>query len=174
MMTFRARIWKDRDIGIMAAGIATIGIFLGVCIACTVLLIATAEAEEMRVICRPDSYVNVRESPGRTGREAGRLYLGDLVETDGKRSQGWIHITDVGTEAGDGWINADYLTADTLRIDETGATVSRNRVALRKAPDGKLIRWLKKGERLTVYAWSGLWAVTDRGWVMIEYLECDH
>ena len=47
MKQINARIWRDRDILGLVAGITAIGIFIGVCLYCVVLLISHAEADEM-------------------------------------------------------------------------------------------------------------------------------
>ena len=44
MKQINARIWRDRDILGLVAGITAIGIFIGVCLCCVVLLISHAEA----------------------------------------------------------------------------------------------------------------------------------
>ena len=159
----------------MGWGMFALGVFLGVVITMIILMLTDAAyADEMTVICNPDSYVNIRETPKMSGTYAGRLELGDTVETDGKRKNGFLHVINVSNEAGEGWVYAAYLTDQELWIEETGATVIRSNVRLRKTPGGEVIRMLKKGERLTVLAWAGLWAVTDKGFVQIEFLECDH
>ena len=175
---YTTQTMSRKDFRFFGWGMFALGAFFGAVIVMIVVLFTSpAYAEDLterRVICSPNGWVNIREKPKLSSAESGRLYLGDTVTTDGRKQNGFLHIVDVGTEAGEGWVFAAYMTDDELWIDETGATVARKNVRLRKAPGGEVIRMLRKGERLTVYAWTGLWAVTDKGFVQIEFLECDH
>ena len=157
-------------------GIIVIGMFIGVALAC-VAYIGSASAEvdgEMYVICQPDSFLNIRESPKKTARESGRLELGDRIETDGKLKNGYMHIVNASTESGDGWVAVRYLVTDRPEIvTETARNISGGRAAIRKYPGGKRTGWLKKGATVTVYAWTDEWCVTNRGFISSDCLESD-
>lgn len=132
-----------------------------------------AEAPGERwVICQPDSYLTIREKPRKNGKIAGQLYLGDRIETDGKTKNGWLHIINASTEAGDGWVYARYVVDDEPMVVTGRAWVLEGgRVAVRRYPGGKRIRWLKPGQEVTVYAWTAEWCVTNRGFVDSDFLE---
>lgn len=132
-------------------------------------------AGERWVICQPEEkdggYVSVREKAKKNSAEIGQLYLGSRVETDGKTKNGYLHIVNASTETGDGWVYAKYIVADEPVIETRQARViGGGRVQLRACPGGKRIKWLRPGDRLTVYAWTNEWCVTDRGYVDSEYL----
>ena len=93
----------------MLAGVLAIGIFLGVVLSCVVYSVASADSDGW-IMC--DSYVNVRETPGKNGNELGRLDAGDKIRTDDKVRNGFLHIIDAGTETGDGWVYAGYVVYD--------------------------------------------------------------
>ena len=134
--------------------------------------IAEEGAEERWVLCRPGSYVNVREKPKKTGAEGGRLECGDRIRTDGKIKNGYLHIVDAGTEQGDGWIHTGYIVDDKPEIRETEMVISgKGRVACRRWVGGKRKSWAKPGSAVKVYAIGGGWAVTNRGFIQSEYLE---
>lgn len=133
---------------------------------------ALAEDGEMWVVCGPESWVNIRERANRHSPEAGQLYLGDRVKTDGIRRNGFVHIVDASNESGEGWVNAGYLIADEPQMETDRALIiGKSRVAVRKTPGGERIRWAQPGEELTVYAWCNEWSVTSAGFVMTKYLE---
>lgn len=164
----------------MMAGMIAIGIFIGVALAMLAMIYGPALAEESGerwVLCRPESlsgsnYVNIREKPSTGSAEAGRLFLGDRVETDGKKKNGFLHIINIGTETGDGWVSCRYLVEGELIVETVEAViVGKGRVAVRAYPGGKRIGWIQPGETVTVYAWGDEWTVTSRGYIQTEFVE---
>lgn len=166
---FRSR----KEFLLTVAGILTIGIFIGVCIA-SVVWVSSANAEEPGerwAICQPDSFLNIRTEPKKGANICGWLFLGDMAETDGKVKDGYIHIVNAGTESGDGWVAARYMTEIPPKVRTvTGYIEGRSRVAVRNQPGGKRIRWMKPGDTVTVYCYGSEWTVTDRGFIRSEYV----
>lgn len=155
-------------------GVFVLGVFLGVALAC-VAYIGSASAETVTeprwVLCQPDSYMNIRETPNKHANISGWLFLGDRVETDGKKKNGFLHIVNASTETGDGWVAARYLMEVPPKVQTVcGVIECRGRVAARIQPDGKRSRWMKPGDRVTIYAFGSEWTVTDRGFIRSEYV----
>ena len=75
------------------------------------------------IMCQPDSYVNIRETPGNRGAVIGYLELGDSVETDGQNRNGYTHIIHASTESGEGWVASGYLVQDRPQIETVTAWV---------------------------------------------------
>lgn len=131
------------------------------------------EEGEIWILCREDSYVNIRERANRRAAIGGQAYCGDHFRTDWETKGEWIHIIDASTESGDGWINAGYVIytepenagGAEMRIREGG------RVAARKTIRGKRTKWLKAGSGIRVYWIGEEWSITDQGFVMTEYIE---
>ena len=147
---------------------------VGVIVFTVAYVARAAETETRWIICQPDSFVNVRESPSRKGEKGGYLELGDAVETDGVKKNGYLHVIGI-TEAGEGWVKAAYAVSDKPVRETFQARISaKGRVAVRETPGGKRTRWLHNGMTLTVYAYSEEWAVTHMGFVQMQYLEEDH
>lgn len=137
------------------------------------LFVAVASAETtMYVVCKPESEVSIRNEDSENSSREGRLSLGDAVVVDKTSSDGkWFHCIGLGIEAGDGWVSAQYLTYEPVVIETfSGEIDSKGRVAVRKSPGGKRTDWLNSGSLVTVYAIAGEWAVTDRGYIMAEYI----
>jgi hypothetical protein len=100
-----------------------------------------------------------------------QLYRGDAVMTTGEEADGWIEVA-VGGDAV--WVKAEYLAVKPPEDPKEATITGNGRVALRKAPGGKLIRWLQPGEQITVSAIIAVegqnWAKTPDGYVMEEYV----
>ena len=176
MKQINARIWRDRDILGLVAGITAVGIFLGVCLCCVVLLISHAEADEMVctrwVLCQPDSEVLIRARPDRRSEVVGAACCGEQLRSDGRERNGYIHLVDVNNETGEGWISVKFIAyTEPVRMEVQAVVKSRGRVACRESVDGKRTRWAKPGQTVTVYVEADGWSVTDRGYIMSEYLE---
>lgn len=139
------------------------------------ILIGASSADEMYVLCRPNDYVNVREFPSTKGAQAGRLECGDSIDTDGitkkdKQGRTWVQV--YGGFEGDAWICAMYLQDSPVVVCKcTGYVSSKGRVALRRSPNGKRIKWLKNGTELSILAMSDDWVLTTTGYVKREYLD---
>ena len=131
---------------------------------------ARAEESNAWVMCQPDSFVNIRESPGKGGRVVGYLELGDAIQTGGRRN-GYCHITGATTESGEGWVARGYIVTDCPQVETVAAWVdSDGRVACRRAIGGNRRKWLHGGDRLTLYASSAEWSITSEGFIQTEYI----
>ena len=120
------------------------------------LLIGSAAADSIFVLCQPNSFVNVRVFPKKWSEIAGRVELGDELETDGEKRNGYIHV--IGFE-GDGWINAGFVTESPVEIRTFEAEIfSNGRVACRRSIKGHRRKWLSDGQKVVIYALAGDWA----------------
>lgn len=133
-----------------------------------VLLICGAAAETVYVLCQPDSFVYVRVFPKKGAEVAGRVELGWELETDVVRRNGYLHVS--GFEGG-GWINAGFVTDSPVVIRTLETAVNSNgRVACRRSIKGHRRKWLSDGQKVTIYAFSDDWAITNQGFIQIRYL----
>ena len=134
---------------------------------------AKAETEARWVLCRPGDWVNARRKPSTRSESLGRLECGDRIWTDGKERHGFLHVVNLSMEESEGWVYAGYVVDGPSDGEGTmQVTVQASgRVALQKCRDGERRGWAKSGNTLTVYAFGGGWAVTNRGWIRTEYLE---
>lgn len=150
------------------------GILFWVLIVIVIIIgIIGARAEEANawVMCQPDSFVNIRQTPEKTGRVIGYLQLADGIQTDGKTHNGYCHITGATTESGEGWVARAYIVTDPPQVETVAAWVdSDGRVACRRAIGGNRRKWLHGGDRLTLYASSAEWSITSEGFVQTEYI----
>lgn len=137
---------------------------------CTV---ASAERiqEEVWVLCMPDSEVNVRERPKKTGEIFGGAMCGACMWTDNVKRNGYLHVLDLAAESDTGWISARYVVYDEpVEVNAVMEIRSDGRVACRRWINGKINSWIMNGDRLTVYWMSPSWAVTSRGYIRSEFL----
>ena len=136
----------------------------------TTATIGRATAGDGWIMCQPDSFVNIRETPGKGGRVIGHLQLGDAVQT-GSRKKGYTHIEGSYTETGDGWVASGYIVDNEPQIETVKAWVdAEGRVACRRSIGGDKRKWLKNGQELILYASSASWSVTSEGFVRTEYI----
>lgn len=139
-----------------------------VVLACLLLVCATALADTVYVLCQPDSFVYVRRYPRRGADPAGYAELGDELETDGTRRNGFILVS--GFE-GDAWINAGFVTEYPVTVYTVKTqVVSKGRVACRRAVNGTRRKWLSDGAEVTVFAFADDWAITNQGFIKTAYL----
>ena len=147
----------------------------GVVVLVLFLLFSTClgETETYWVMCNPDSFVFIREYPKKSSVEGGYLEYGDSVEVDGRKRNGYWHIEGLTTELGEGWVKGMYLVDEEPESpgEKTYVVVSKGRLAVRNGVNGKRTRWLKPGEEVVVYGMTSEWAVTNVGYVKVEYLE---
>lgn len=135
------------------------------------MFIFPAAADPVFILCQPDSFVNVREFPTKTGNVCGRLELGDEAETDGKRKNGFIHLVGTGFEGGDTWINAGFVTFFTVTVQTVKTQIqSKGRVACRRSIKGTRRKWLKNGTETVIFAFADDWAITNQGFIQTRYL----
>lgn len=167
---------SKRDLAWMIAGVLILGIFLGVALSCAVY-IHNAKAEDAPVyycwvMCQPDSEVLLRERPDRKSSVVGALGSGAMVATDGEERNGWVHLTDIYNETGEGWIHGGYVVYSEARKDGHRYCVRSNgRVACRRYINGAKRCWIDNDEELTVYLVSTEWCVTDKGFVKTSYID---
>jgi DMSO/TMAO reductase YedYZ molybdopterin-dependent catalytic subunit len=132
----------------------------------------TAIAEDgYFVLCRPEpgNVVYVRKKPRTDATVVVWLEFGSYVKTDGKERNGFIHVVDLAAEDPEGWVYAGFLVPDEPQEGTYKARVN-GRVNARKCVDGKRIATLYDGKVVTVYACSDEWCVTNKGYVMREWL----
>ena len=151
-----------------------IGIIIAAMLAILIGSLAAAEEEgtSVWVMCQPESYVNIRERPGSRSPVLGRYEAGTRLTTDGKTKNGYLHLIHLTLESEEGWIHGGYIVYG--EPEEKNATYeirSNGRVAARKTIDGKRRRWMRNGDRVTVYRASRVWAVTNRGFIQTRYLK---
>ena len=129
---------------------------------------------EVWVMCRPDSEVYIRSKPRKDAPIAGSAVCGDYFRTDWRERNGFVHVTDVPNESGEGWISKRYIVCmEPMFVAYTMTVHSRGRVAVRNYPQGKRTRWVANGTELRVYCVADGWAVTELGYIMTQYLEAD-
>lgn len=127
--------------------------------------------EEVWVLCMPDSEVNVRERPKKTGEIFGGAMCGACMWTDNVKKNGYLHVLDLAAESDTGWISARYVVYDEpVEVNAVMEIRSDGRVACRRWINGKINSWIMNGDRLTVYWMSPSWAVTSRGYIRSEFL----
>ena len=159
--------------------------------ACIVLFTATfliwqhhlaASAEDSFVtcfvMCKPveGNYVSIRRTPSRSGMEVGRLECGDWFETDGTSKDGWIRVYGIG-EYGEGWIYCGYVvTEEPQMIGKQYRAACNGRLIIRKWMNGPKVDgkgYLVNGSTVQVFCIADGWAMTNRGYIMAEFLEED-
>lgn len=143
-----------------------------------ILLVSGALADEgyrdAWVLCnpKPGNHVNVRSHPSKGGEVIATVDAGDYIPLTGKKQGRWYQC-DVPCEAGMGWIRGDYLVFD-KPVTFTGGRKYRTtngKVYARYSIKGNKCATLKKGATVTVLLMASEWAVTDRGFIMTEFLE---
>ena len=159
------KLWRAMAVGAVVFALIMIGLYL---------FAPGALAEEMYVICRPDSFANIREKANFRAEIVAMPFPGDPVETDGRKSGQWVHVK-YSCEAGEGWIFRGYITDSepTFYPEGIKGEVNRNRVKARRYVNGPRVRWLKKGTTVSVFAVSDDWCVTSLGYVMTKYLNIE-
>ena len=135
--------------------------------------LAEKEPSEVWVLCQPDSFVFVRMFPKKGSEEVGRLELGDMAWTDGKRKRGFLHVWVNGMD-GEGWVHSGFISrSKVVRGVKQAKIVSRGRVRARRCIKGSRRKWLKNSDVLLVYGHGDDWAVTSEGFIQTKYLEME-
>lgn len=138
---------------------------------CLLIVCVSALADTVYILCQPDSFVNVREYPVKNGRICGRLEIGEEVETDGIKKNGFIHLIGTGFESGDTWVNLGFVTEDPVTVRTfQGWIESEGRVACRRSINGTRRKWLKKNTDIIVYAYAYDWSITNHGFIQTQYI----
>lgn len=128
-----------------------------------------AEADRMGfVLCDPESTVNMRFEPRKTGTVIACMECGDPVRLDGKTHGQWLHVV-TGDENG-GWIHQGYIVGIKVTVGTIDA-VATTKVRARNMVNGKLVGTLRKGQKVTVYAYSDECCYTSRGYIKTKFLK---
>ena len=165
---FDSELWKwiRLSIELVLLGAAII------CLYSAFMSLANADpiTEQVWVLCEPKGTVNLRSSPG--GPVFGGTTCGSELWTDNKQRNGYLHVLELAAEEETGWISARYIVYDQPEEINTEMLIeSDGRVAARKWIGGKIIKWMNPGDTVFVYWRSDEWSVTNRGYIMTEYLE---
>ena len=162
---------KERIVGLIAlfAVLAVIAIAVGVSCGRSEDALATCWA-----MCKPGSKVTVRSEPKKDSAERGYLECGDSFQTDAEEEDGWIRCYGIGEG---GWVFCGYVaTEKPVEVGERYVCVANVRAACRKWIGGPQIdgyEWIKNGQTCQVFVTDGEWAVTNRGYIKMEWLEVD-
>lgn len=135
---------------------------------CLLIVCVSAIADTVYVLCQPDSFVYVRAFPVKGSEQAGYAELGDALETDGVKKNGFLHV---GGFEGDAWINIGFVTEYPVTIFNGKTQInSKGRVACRRSINGTRRKWLKDGTEVVIYAFADDWAVTNQGFIQTQFL----
>ncbi len=139
----------------------------------TALLILSGTASAEWIICKPDSYVNVRQTPSKKGAELGRLELGDEITLTGRTKNGFSECSDLHLEMPTGWIFTGFIVDEEPR--QVPGTLYRScgngRTALRRWVNGPRRAWADNGDTFRVFATTAEWALTSKGFIRTEFIE---
>lgn len=162
-----SELWKWIRLMLQVLAIAAGLILIG--LAVNSVARADVITEEVWVLCEPDGLVNIRSRAG--GRVVADARCGDVMWTDNKSRNGFLHVTELNAEVDEGWISCRYIVYDQPHEVNAEWTVTGDgRVACRKWIGGKIIRWAMPGDRVTVYWASREWAVTSAGYIRTAFL----
>lgn len=142
-------------------------------VALTIVMLTPEDAMADRlgfVLCDPESTVNIRETPDKSGIILGEMLCGDELKLDGKTRGEWLHVVDLGLEMSEGWISRRYVSDARVTVERYLAKTKVAKVRVRANIDGKVTRRLKKGATVTVLASAPDWSVTDVGYIRTECL----
>lgn len=148
-------------------------IFLLIAIMVLTLVFEYARAEDYYVLCKPAGEVNIREKPKLKSEIVATAFFADKLTSDGKKQNGFIHITGLNAETDSGWIYGGLLVEDKPVASSGSAQVFKaEKVACRKYADrnSKVLKRLDAGENVLVFAISEKWCVTEYGYIMTEFL----
>lgn len=134
---------------------------------------ALAEGTRLYAI-HTEGDLNIREAP--EGSRVGYLLPGDEVTLSGFRGE-WIRVK-CGIDAGGGYVHARYISS----FPEAAGTYcneSNGSVNVRKAPGGRVVDRIRKGETAEVYSVfpdknGELWGFIGTGYVSMEWLTKVH
>jgi len=160
----------DKEKIVAAIAIAAVLIVAGIAIG--VSLCRGETLATCYVMCKPGSRVSVRWNPSKNAPESGYAECGDSFLTDGESVDGWIRCYDIGEG---GWIYSGYVsTQKPEKVGERYVCVALRQVACRKWMGGPQIDekpWMKNGQFCQVFVTDGEWAITNRGYIRMDYLE---
>ena len=131
-----------------------------------------ARAEDFYVLCRPGGEVNIRAKPKLNSRIVACASFGDRLTGD-KEQNGFVHVTGLAAEEDSGWIYKGLLVKDQPIVSKGTAQIMKaDAVMCRKYADrsSKAVKKYKAGENVKVLAISEEWCVTEKGYIMTEFL----
>lgn len=120
--------------------------------------------------------VNIRETASTRHARIGYISFGQEVEIDYFKD-GWAHSPTIQTEEVGGWIAAEWLSAEMPElVDNEVYVVNARRVNVRKMPNGKQIKRVGEGHKMTVSmlvcdSEGEWWAKTTESWIMYKFLD---
>jgi len=147
--------------------------FLIVLSALLILLPSVSMAEEtVWILCDPDSYVCIRNAPKKSSMAFGGTTCGRTLTTDGAEKNGFVHVVDLAAEEETGWVSAMYIVREEPKqMRQPAIVVSNGRLAARNGVNGKVKKWLKPMDRVTILCWTSEWSLTNAGYVKSEFLD---
>ena len=156
----------------IVAFVAILAVLIVATVAITLSVCKSENLATCWIMCKPGSYVTIREKPNKNSAERGYLDSGDDFKTDGESVDGWIRCCDAGEG---GWVYCGYVvTEKPEQIGERYICVANKQAACRKWIGGPQVdgsAWLKNGQFCEVFLMADGWAVTSRGYIRSEWLE---
>lgn len=135
------------------------------------LLMSSAFADDVWVLCQPDSYVNIRPFASKKHEPSGIMECGWKSSTNGVTKKGYLFLDDVSNEEGCGWISKGYVVySEPVMYTFQTNVYSNGRVACWRSIGGTRRCWVNNGDIVTVYAVSEEWSVTNKGFIKTKYL----
>lgn len=136
-----------------------------------ILSVSVAHADHMGfILCNPDTTVNMRFEPRKTGTVVACMECGDPVRLDGGKYGEWLHVV-TGDENG-AWVHQGYVVDIKVTV-ETRQARAKTKVRTRNMVRGRLTGTLRKGQEVTVYAYSEECCFTSKGYIKTKYLEVE-
>ena len=162
-----SELWKWIRLMLQVLAIAAGLILIGLAI--NSVARADVITEEVWVLCEPDGLVNIRSRAG--GRVVADARCGDVMWTENKVRDGFLHVTELNAEVDEGWISGRYIVYDQPHeVNEQRTVTGDGRMACRKWIGGKIKGWVQDAEIVTVYWMSEEWAVTEKGYIRSAFL----
>ena len=127
-------------------------------------------------LCKPGSFVEVRETPSKNGHHVGMLDPCDSFQTDGVTKNGYVRAIGLG-DGGEGWVYSGFVSTEKPEpVFERYMCNSLSRVACRRWISGPRVAnygWIVNGSTVDVFYRTESWSVTNRGYIKSEFLEAD-
>ena len=123
------------------------------------------------------AWLNVRANAGTGYPQVGRLEIGEKVEL--------LEIKQVGTSQwgriAQGWVLMDYVKLDGAEEPETMiGTVTGNALRIRNSAgtSGDVVGYYNKGDQVEILETAVVdgvtWGRTDKGWICMDYVDCEN
>ena len=136
---------------------------------CILLGTMVGKAEECYILCRPGTVVNVHSKPNKGSPVTAWVECGQIINID-REKNGYAFVTGLASEIPDGWVYTGYIVDEQPVIEEYKAEIWEGPVIARRCVNGKRICTMRDGKTVTVYAKTHTWAVTNRGFIMCDWL----